>query len=267
LGSAGVGAAPDFARGYAAHKTALFEAFHALLAPLGKAFPGHTIIVRPHPGEKAEPWLESARPHPNVRVVHEGNVVPWLMAADALVHNGCTTAVEASLAGTPAIAFRPVKAFPFDLELPNGLSHEAATVEQLCEILGEVLRGERGCAPPSQLSRPLTEHLAGLSGPLASDRIVDVLQRMNANRVGPPRPALRDQVRGWIRVNRRAFVKQRIKARVPGHRNDPSFQAHRFGGLSLEELDERIVRFGRVLDRFGGVRARRISEHVFQISA
>jgi surface carbohydrate biosynthesis protein len=266
LGAAGIGTTREFAEGYAAHKGALFEAFKDFLAPLGAAFPDCAFVLRPHPGEKREPWIDAARSLPNVHVVHEGSVVSWLLAAEALIHNGCTTAVEAAVVGTPAISFRPVKAVPYDLDLPNGLSHEVTSVGELCDTLRAVLGGQLGCAPAKGLTRPLGEYLTALDGPLASDGIVDVLEQSEAGRAGLPRPPVGDHLRGWIAASQRSFVKQFIKARIPGHRNNPAFQRHRFQGVPIDEFRDRIARFGRVLGRFEHVKAEPVAEHIFRIS-
>ena len=266
LGAAGVRTSLEFATGLADHKGALFEAFKKLLAPLSAAFPERTFILRPHPGENWETWVDETRSLPNVQMVHEGNVVPWLLAADAIVHNGCTTAVEAAVTGTPAIAFRPVKAAPYDLELPNGLSHEAATVDELCETLRQVLRGELGCAPTRGGPYSLEKYLAALDGPLASDRIVDVLEQSGTARHGPPSLRIGRHLCGWVAASQRRFVKRSILARFPENRSNPAFQSHRFQGVPIDELRARIARFGQVLRRFEHVKAEPVAEHVFRIS-
>jgi surface carbohydrate biosynthesis protein len=92
-----LGMTSEFARGLAAHKQALFEHFRKLVPALAKALPDHTIVLRPHPAEGHETWKEAASGCKNVHVVNEKSVIPWLLATTALVHNGCTTAVEAAV--------------------------------------------------------------------------------------------------------------------------------------------------------------------------
>jgi hypothetical protein len=266
LGAAGIGTTPEFAAGYAAHKQALFGAFKGILPVLSEAFPEQMFVLRPHPGENREPWNSVARSLPNVRVVHEGNVVPWLLACQVLIHNGCTTAVEAAVIDTPSIVFRPRKAHPFDFDLPNGLSHEVTNVDELCETLRSLLRGELACAAPTRAPRPLNEYLTALDGPLASERIVDALEQSDAGGGGLPRPPLGDYLRGYYAATQRSFVKRFIKARISGHRNNPAFQRHRFQGVSIDELRSRIARLGRALGRFSRVKAEPVAEHIFRIS-
>ena len=66
-----------------------------MLPEIAEAFPDMRIVVRPHPVEKHAAWEEIAARHDNVELAQEGNVLPWLLAARALIHNGCTTGVEA----------------------------------------------------------------------------------------------------------------------------------------------------------------------------
>jgi surface carbohydrate biosynthesis protein len=266
LGASGFGTTREFSKGYAAHRTALFEAFKGLLPRLGEAFPDYTFILRPHPSERREPWIDAARPLPNVHVVHEGNVIPWLLAADALIHNGCTTAVEAAVAGTPVVSFQPAKADPYDADLPNRLGRQATSVDELCEILRGVLNGEFEGVPVPGASRLLEEHLAALDGPLASDRILDVLEQSDAIRHGLPRAPVGSYLRGRIRSSVRTFEKRFIRARLPGHTKNPAYQEHCFPGVSIDELRARIARLSRVLHRFEHVTAEAVGERLFRIS-
>ena len=95
-----------FEAGLAAHRTAQFESFQQMLPALARSLPDYTILIRPHPTEDHELWREIAKDLPNARVANDGNVVPWLMACETLIHVGCTTAVEAAVIGRPAIAYQ-----------------------------------------------------------------------------------------------------------------------------------------------------------------
>ena len=59
-----------------------------MVPEVGSKLPDRTLIVRPHPNERSEPWIAAAAGHDNIEVVHDGNVIPWLLAADVLLHNG-----------------------------------------------------------------------------------------------------------------------------------------------------------------------------------
>jgi surface carbohydrate biosynthesis protein len=257
---------PEFARGLAAHKQALFEHFRALVPALAAAFPRYNIVVRPHPSEDHAVWRAAAGDFGNVHVINQKSVIPWLIATRALVHNGCTTAVEATVLGKPAIAYRPAIAENFDCELPNSLSHEAFDREELLSTLRDVLAGELGLRDDSGQRARLERHIAALDGPLASDRIVDALCAAGYRDRRFPHPPLPRYFTTRLLVGARTLSK-RIKGMRAGHRNTRKFHDHRFPGTSVGDLAQRIQRFGKQLGRFGNLRLTQHSNHIFGIES
>jgi len=253
--------------GYLHHKRALFDAFRAMVPEVGSKLPDRTLIVRPHPNERPEPWIAAAAGHDNIEVAHDGNVVPWLLAADVLLHNGCTTAIEAYVLDRPAVAYRPVKADPFDSDLPNSLSHECEGLDELCVLLERSALGELPCAPPPSGPRPIDHYLASLTGPFAADRIIDVVESRETERKKLPPASLLDRLRGSLAANRRRQRKRR--AGTSPSRRVGSRERHekRFPGVSEADLRERISRLDGCLGRFGEVRVELIDEHVYRIWA
>ncbi len=133
----------EYAEGLRDHKQAIFNAFKELIPILDRKFPDHTIIVRPHPTENQQVYKDIARNCQRVRVTNEGNVVPWLMATDVVIHNGCTTGVEAYMMGVPAISYRAQIDETYDMgfyRLPNLISHQCFDVDQLQETLTKIIR-------------------------------------------------------------------------------------------------------------------------------
>jgi surface carbohydrate biosynthesis protein len=247
-----------------AHRTAIFEHFKKMVPALAEALPDFTILVRPHPTESHVPWNEIAGRFGNLKVVHEGNVIPWLMACEALVHNSCTTAVEAFILGTPAVAYQPVRMKTFDDELPNSLSHRALGIDELGRTLRSILAGEQKINDYPSRRQRIDRHIAALEGPLAAERMVDVLEQSGYASRRPPRPSPSRYLEGWVHTKARNCVKA-INMRRSGHRNSIEYHAHRFPDIALEELRERVERLGRQLGRFEKVRVRQLSQHIFSI--
>jgi len=80
-----------------------FFAVPSLAQRLAVEFPEHTIILRPHPTEKVEPYLNELQSSPRIKIIREGPAAAWLSASEVLVHTSCTTATEAFALGRPAI--------------------------------------------------------------------------------------------------------------------------------------------------------------------
>jgi surface carbohydrate biosynthesis protein len=255
-----------FMAGRAAFRNTILDHFKDLIPVLSKGFSDHRIVVRPHPSENHLLWKEVAQGLGNVEVVNEGNVYPWVIASKALVHNGCTTAVEAAILGTPAVAFQPITDETYDMVLPNSLCHPAYDLKDVGKTLRSIVDGELGVRNDPEVREILARHVAALDGPLAADRMIDVLEDAGYRDRIPERPSWPQYLEARVHLAGRTQVK-RINRYRPGHRNNLDFHFHRFPGVTAEDLREKIGPFERQLGRFEGLRVGRISEHIFTVSA
>jgi hypothetical protein len=191
-------------------------------------------------------------------------VIPWLLACDALVHNSCTTAVEGFILERPVFAYEPQNVENFDDELPSALSTRVSSVSDLVCRLREVLAGNLEIEDEGKKRRRLQRHIAALDGPLASERMIDVLEKHGYAEQPPPRPSVGGFLIGAAHTKLRTTVKQ-INMRRRGHRNSIEYHDHRFPEVTVGDLHEKVSRLGRQLDRFERIRIRRRSDHLFEI--
>jgi surface carbohydrate biosynthesis protein len=112
----------DIFRGMLKHGKNIFDAFLALLPSLSAALPDVTIIIRPHPSESKSKWQEAIVGLDNVKLIEKGPIGPWLLGAETVLHNGCTTGLEAFLMGKTVFSYMPYVSEEFDLKLPNQVS-------------------------------------------------------------------------------------------------------------------------------------------------
>jgi len=267
FGRAARGMTREFAEGFRDHKQAIFKDFKRLIPTLEEAFPDYNIVVRPHPTEKHEIYHEIAARCERVHVTNEGNVIPWLMAAKALIHNGCTTGVEAYVMRVPAISYRSTVNDYYDFgfyQLPNRLSHQCFDFEELQTTLRSILAGEIGATDGNESKVLIDQHLAATSGSLACERIVEVIEKITADRSRLPEPTLKDQVDGRLRATIRRLEK-RFLSYLPDSHNRPEFHRHRYPGISLEEVRERVLRIKQALGDSEKVAVDQISSEIFQI--
>ena len=97
----------------------------------------YDIVLRPHPIENIEAWKIYLDGIPNVHVIREGSISPWVKNAFAVMHNGCTTALEATVSGKPLVTYVPFET-SFDNHPPNHLGHRAKSPEELSNILKSI---------------------------------------------------------------------------------------------------------------------------------
>jgi surface carbohydrate biosynthesis protein len=256
--------AEEMRSGLLGHKTNLLNAFLELLPGLSQALRPDALVIRPHPSENWQVWDDAASGLDNVHVVHDGTVGPWLAAADVLIHNGCTSAVEAAIIGTPALSYRPVKSPGFDNDLPNGLSLEFEDGGALtAEAVAIVRRRDTARHQLDPGRRALLDaHVNALSGPLACERLLDEIER-NADILRPNASAGRRAATRIRHLARRIYRKYRVTpAKSVGN---PEYLRHKFPGIAKSEIDARIAQFQTALGRFDGLAAEEILPNLFRI--
>jgi hypothetical protein len=220
-----------------------------MIPAIERAFPDVNVVVRPHPTERHDVYNEIAGRCDRVRVNNTGNVVPWLKATRALVNNSCTTGAEAYAMGVPAVSYRARVDDRYDLgfyRLPNLLSHQCFSLEELGEALRGILNGELGAADGAERKLLVDRYLAAQEGPLACERIVDVIEEMTDGKPATSKPGLMDRFEGRsVAAGRRLF--KQFKARLPASHNKPEFQRHRYPEVSLEHMRSKTARFQDLL--------------------
>jgi surface carbohydrate biosynthesis protein len=268
FGKAGIGMTTEFAEALRDQKQALFDAFQTMIPALDRAFPGHTIIVRPHPTESPDVYKALAANCGRVRVTNDGNVVAWLMAATTLVHNGCTTGVEAFAMRVPAISYRPRVDKQVDegfYSLPHGVSHQCFDLDSLIGMVGEVVAGKLGPANGPERKALFDRHMTGMEGPSASERIMDVVESMLGADRGLPKTSMADRAIGWSHANGRRLLKRTL-VKLPGFRARPEFYKHRYPHVPVERVREKLARFARLLGDAPSATVHEVYEDILWIS-
>lgn len=248
-----------------AFRMEVFDAMRAMLPALGRAFPDRQIVVRPHPAEGHEAWRAAAEGLPNIHVVHQGAVQPWILASAVAVHNGCTTGLESYLLGHPVIAYHAVTSEKFDDQLPNRASTPVHSPDELTAALRRLFSGEALPEPGAEVRRLAEQRVGPLDGTLAAERIEAVIREHGADWL-PPRPPLGRRIGGYAASLCRRLSKE-INAFRPNHKNSRRYTAHRFPGLSEAEVAARLAQLGELMGDFDGLRARQRGPNIFEITA
>jgi surface carbohydrate biosynthesis protein len=238
------------------------DSFRDLVPRLHDAFPEHAIILRPHPSENHQAWRDILKKYPRCLVTGDHAAVLWIAACDLLIHFDCTTGIEAFIMGVPSIAYRNVKTPGYCQPLPNTLSYRTGTAEETLALSRRIVSGEE---PPGTLQADperraiAARHIAGLEGPVSSERILDALDRMDPHegawRLGRIRPALNHLIGSVQRGLHR------------GPRWGVGYVAQKFPGLSLQEVKDSAGRLAEASGRFRHVDIRLAAADCFYISS
>jgi surface carbohydrate biosynthesis protein len=268
FGRAARGMSREYAQGLWDHKQAVFKSFQHLIPKLDQAFPDLNIIIRPHPTERHDVYKDIAARCSRVHVTNEGNVVPWILATRAVLHNGCTTGLESFVMGVPAISYRESVDDIYDngfYRLPNAVSHQCFDFDQLRDMIRQIIAGSLGVADGDERNSLVKRYLSSQDGPLACERMVDVLASSVNDRND------NNKLSWWDRLQRRLIADgyhlyKRLKPRLPGSHNRPEFQRHRYPAISIDTINSKIDRIQHILEDRTKIHVEQLNEVLFRIS-
>lgn len=150
-----------------------YKSFIELIHYLSNKHPETRIVVRPHPVENPALWKKDIGPLSNVVICNEGNVIPWCIASQVVIHNSCTTGIEAFLLDKPVIVYDKVGKDYWGANLPNSLGFTCKTPQEVEDLVFDnklnTIIGLNG--------EILKDHLASFLGPEATKSILDEMEK------------------------------------------------------------------------------------------
>lgn len=267
----------DHFKSYHDYTEKVFRAFLTLIPRIARAFPDRTLIVRPHPSENHDTWRRACRDLPNIRVLFEGPVSPWLLGAAAILHWGSTTGIEGHLLNRPVIAHTPLpeEEKQFDI-LPHTVSIMTKTPEEVEETLRHVLT-----APPGWRERypalaagheTLKRWIVNMDGPPAVRNVMDMLDAMDlapqpgaAAALPSARPVTGKEM-VWRCLDAAAAalpgIENILPARIGLGLKSRAFGRHKTKNIEKDEIDKAL---SELTD--GAAAADRLADNLFRLYA
>ena len=135
---------------------------------------------------------------------------------------------------------------------------------QLKGLLQQILKGEIGAADGNERQVLMQQYLASQEGPLACERMVDVLETISGKFSQIGQLSLKKKLERWG-VTHGLHLAKRIKSSLPGSHNRPEFQSHRYPGISSEALETKLLQFQQLLGNNRELKVEQISNVMFQI--
>lgn len=134
----------------------------SLVDYLASRIPTIEIAVRPHPFESTDDLLQLTKKHDNVVFAGNSPIQDWIVSSELVLQRGCTTAIEAWLAGSLAVSPAWVDSDRGE-NIADKMSLEVDARSDLvgiCESLGR-----DGCLPRAAVAfSPTEEHVEKVVG-------------------------------------------------------------------------------------------------------
>jgi surface carbohydrate biosynthesis protein len=259
----------------AAYQIRLVGKFVEMIRSLSEAYPKMNIIVRPHPVESIEGWRKIIGEYPNVFVRREGTISRWIRHSEMIIHNGCTSALEAAISGVTRVAYRP---FPNDLErdIPNSLSINAFSLEELKKTVSKLLQTKRTKNIDDENYPLLDERIANQKGMFAADCVVDEWERLGNEHslrqsdISELILAKAEDKKPLIHRLKRKAVLIRNKLTGKEKKNNSGRllkSGHKFPDFKDEEIEQLLYKLQISLNRFKNVSYQRYGKKSFIITS
>lgn len=117
-----------------------------LVVKIASSYPSMNIVYRPHPSEGLEFYRKVFSGIANIHVIQSETVGPFIIASKILLHDGCSTSLEAYAANKLVINYKPVSS-EYDYYLPNHIGYTLKTEESVLELINKSYSSDSWSAP------------------------------------------------------------------------------------------------------------------------
>jgi len=231
------------------------EAYRLLVLELSRLL-NKTIVLRPHPEEDHSFYFDAFKGRKNIHVVYEGSVVPWLKAADLMIHPDCTTAIEALILGRKPISYLPSESKQSVVtKLPVMVSHKLAELEGVEALLSDLTNISKNI---TQSDTDLLEDYFTLSADstkLICDELVNTTKQMD--RVGS----------GQLGIGDRLYLKYRDYKQRNSNSENAALIHSKLNGFDSSEVRRLCGKFSEIHPDLNRVQISQISPRLFRFSS
>lgn len=238
-----------------------FNAHINLIKKIAKKYKDITLVIRSHPSEDISAWNEVEK-LPNVRVIFEGSITPWLLGSELSIHNNCTTGLETYLLGKPVISYRPYPHPEYGKHISNGVSLRVKTEEEVIHHVKNILNDPDYFKENLEIW-PSFKYIISISeDKFACEKIIEELIKLDWPESKEDHfsiPYLKEFI-----INSTDYAKKILsKSDLFKHRYSYKFQ--KFPGSSIEEIEELIKEYQRISGKFENIKVKRISYDLYLI--
>jgi surface carbohydrate biosynthesis protein len=174
---------------------------------LAKHFVDVQFVLRPHPFENIRSY-DALAELPNAHVIQDGTSLEWINGARLLIHQNCSTAIEAAMLQVEPLSMEWFNTPALRLDAASLVSHAAMSEAALIDLVEQALdkRLPPAVAQTKQARNEIISDLYTAVDGASSTRVTDaVLATIAAARQGKraalaaPRPSARGLAAGAVR--------------------------------------------------------------------
>ena len=217
---------------------------------LAKHNNGYDVVLRPHPRDNVKAWEIFFEGFLNVHIVREDSITTWVKNSFAVMHNGCTTAIEATISNKPILTY-----IPFEMnykfikgDLANQLGHIVKSKEKLLIKTNEIfndLKIKKQNKAELKISDALSQKIYIDNNELASEKIVKIWESLDDKNLSCSNNWTKFY---WLlKVMKYTRVPRRILGKMFPKKFKTFKENHKFPPINKNYISERISRLQKLL--------------------
>jgi surface carbohydrate biosynthesis protein len=210
---------------------------------LAKKNNGYEIVIRPHPRDHPRAWKSLLEDVPNVNVIKKDSITVWIKNAFAIMHNGCTSAIEATVTGKPVLTYSPFE-MKYAHEIPNTTGYIVRSKEELLVKANDIFN-EKEKKKKVKFSEIISKKLYIDENNLAADKIIKAWEDLDDGKIS--------YYNNWVYINfiikirDLGVVFRKIFAKLFFTNSKTLKTNHKFPKLYQQDICDRVDRLQKLL--------------------
>jgi surface carbohydrate biosynthesis protein len=227
---------------------------------------GYDIVLRPHPAEDIEAWKIILSDIPNVHVIRDGPIDAWVKNSFAVMHNSCTTALEATISNKPVVTY-VLPGQKYSPQLANELGYRVKSLEELLNKINTIFNSST-ISTKQKLDEPLPNIISKkifFDDELAAEKIIKIWENIDNNKLSNSSNLKKFE---WIlRYNMLKKTSKNVLKRLLPVKFNSINKNPKFIQLDQNDISERIKKFEKILGLSKKLDCKLLSEKTISIKS
>lgn len=236
----------EFARQFISDARQAYCAVLDTSIKLARHFPDVRFVLRPHPFEDIRSYDRLAE-LPNADVIQDGTSIEWINGARLLIHQNCSTAVEATMLSVEPLSMEWFNTPALRLDAATSVSRAAGSEADLIDLVRLALDEQLPAvdAATGEARRRIISDLYTAVDGASSSRVTDaVLETIEASRRGRrvAAPSPQPSMRGVAASAVRRVLGYKASSALRRSYSPPEAERRRLGKAFAPEMVNSVLR-------------------------
>ena len=208
---------------------------------------GFDIVLRPHPSEDIETWDILLKGIPNVHVIRDGPINVWVKNSFAVMHNSCTTALEATVSKKPVVTYIPFEQ-QYASKLANELGHRVESLEELSNKVNNIFVSHK-LHNQKELDTPLPKIVSKKihfdANELAAEKMIKIWENIASDKLS--KASNLKSFKWLFTYYKLKRITAKLLKRLSSSKINSTNKNSKFPELNQYEINEKIKKFQHIL--------------------